>query len=246
MLAMPLRKLPGWLANIESGKVKNLEARARVIQYQNECDDVLWQYWNEGIAVNPRAFSVQPGQTLSEEQAATLRNLLTNGVKKLPKEKQGGAMVKGWSKLKSHFKTDYRHIPVEEFHEAVNILARHVAEWEVVDDEPKLAVDSPERLNLAFAMAAEASAQVQRTVFNAVMNAGPDWKHSRYVLGLNYDRLTSQCTAPWAKAVRHDEMITTLDKLPDWIDGGDPILASDAQLANIASACMHRLTKRMQ
>ncbi|HTH08429.1 MAG TPA: phage antirepressor N-terminal domain-containing protein [Acidovorax sp.] len=132
-----LRKLPAWLATIDAGRVKNLEARARVIQYQNECDDVLWQYWNDGIAINPRAYAVHPDQTLSAEQADTLRFMLTENVKKLPKEKQAGAMVKGWSKLKAHFKTDYRHIPAGEFHEAVSILARHVAEWELVDDTPK-------------------------------------------------------------------------------------------------------------
>ena len=53
MLCMPLRKLPGWLSGIEAGKVKSEEARAKVVEYQNECDDALWQYWNDGIAVNP-------------------------------------------------------------------------------------------------------------------------------------------------------------------------------------------------
>ncbi len=135
VMAMPLRKLPGWLATIDPGRVKNKEARAKVLEYQNECDDVLWQYWNEGIAINPRtAYAVLPDQTINDKQAETLRLLLTENVKKLPKEKQGGAMVKGWSKLKAHFKTDYRHIPAGEFHEAVNILARHVAEWELVDE----------------------------------------------------------------------------------------------------------------
>lgn len=137
MTCAPLRKLPGWMSSVEVGKVKKSEVRSRVIQYQNECDDVLWKYWNDGIAINPRAYAIHPGQTLSAEQADTLRLLLTENVKKLPKEKQGGAMVKGWSKLKAHFKTDYRHIPADEFHEAVNILARHVAEWELVDDAPK-------------------------------------------------------------------------------------------------------------
>ncbi len=108
-----LRKLPAWLATIDAGRVKNLEARARVIRYQNECDDVLWQYWNDGIAVNPRtAYSVLPDQTISDKQAETLRLLLTENVKKLPKEKQAGAMVKGWSKLKAHFGVPYRQIRV--------------------------------------------------------------------------------------------------------------------------------------
>lgn len=138
LTCIPVRKVSAWLATVEPGKVKNPDVRARVIQYQNECDDVLWQYWNDGIAINPRtAYSVLPDQTISDKQAETLRLLLTENVKKLPKEKQSGAMVKGWSKLKAHFKTDYRHIPAGEFHEAVNILARHVSEWELVDDAPK-------------------------------------------------------------------------------------------------------------
>ena len=148
-VGLPLRKLPGWMATLEPKKMKSPEAAARVVVYQNECDDVLWQYWNDGIAINPRmAYSVLPDQTISDKQAETLRLLLTENVKKLPKEKQGGAMVKGWSKLKAHFKTDYRHIPAVEFHEAVNILARHVAEWEVVDEAPKdaLLTDTIERL----------------------------------------------------------------------------------------------------
>ena len=140
MLAMPLRKLPGWLASIESGKVKSAEARAAVIQYQNECDDVLWQYWNDGAAVNPRAlYSVNPGDKLTAEEAESLRLMLKTAADRQPKAKQGALMVQGWSKLKAHFKVGYREIPRHEFSEAVSIIARHAAEWEVVDDEPTTA-----------------------------------------------------------------------------------------------------------
>lgn len=192
-------------------------------------------------------FAAHPGQTLSEEQTATLRNLLTDGVKKLPKEKQGGAMVKGWSKLKAHFKTDYRHIPVAEFHEAVNILARHVADWEVVDEEPAPAMnlDDAVRLDLAFSMSAQAGAQVQRSVFASVMQGDADWTCKRYISNLTYDRMTNRLTAPATRAMDHGEMVTTLDKLPDWINGNDPIFASDEQLANIAMACTMRLSRNM-
>ncbi|MBB9841894.1 hypothetical protein FSI59_026210, partial [Escherichia coli] len=31
------------------------EIRDRVLQYQAECDDVLYDYWTKGVAVNPRA-----------------------------------------------------------------------------------------------------------------------------------------------------------------------------------------------
>ena len=49
--SLPIRKVAAWLATIEPGKVKSPEVRARVIQYQNECDDALWKYWNDGVAV---------------------------------------------------------------------------------------------------------------------------------------------------------------------------------------------------
>ncbi|MDR6216158.1 hypothetical protein QE399_003847 [Paracidovorax wautersii] len=138
MLCMPLRKLPGWLSGIEAGKVKSEEARVKVREYQDECDDVLWQYWNDGIAVNPRAtYSVAPNQTISAEQAETLRLMLTSSVERLPKSRQALAMRQGWSKLKAHFRVGYRQIPDHEFSEAVSILARHAAEWEVVEEDER-------------------------------------------------------------------------------------------------------------
>lgn len=92
-------------------------------------------------------YSVQPGQTLSEEQAATLRNMLHDGVKKLPKAEQGNAMVIGWSKLKAHFNVGYRQIPAAEFHEALSIVARHLAAWQVHSLEPTPRLRDLERAN---------------------------------------------------------------------------------------------------
>ncbi|PWV65989.1 phage antirepressor N-terminal domain-containing protein [Plasticicumulans acidivorans] len=46
MTCLPLRKLPGWLMSIHPNKVR-AELRERIIQYQTECDDVLWQHWNQ-------------------------------------------------------------------------------------------------------------------------------------------------------------------------------------------------------
>lgn len=83
-------------------------------------------------------YAQNPGDTLTAEQADTLRKMLTDAAKRLPKDRQAAAMIKGWSKLKAHFKTDYRHIPQAEFPEAVSIVARHIAEQgELLDAEPK-------------------------------------------------------------------------------------------------------------
>lgn len=126
-------------------------------------------------------------------------------------------------------------------------MARHVSEWEVVDDEPAPAMnlDDAVRLDLAFSMSAQAGAQVQRSVFASVMQGDTDWTCKRYISNLTYDRITNQLTAPATRVMDHGEMVTTLDKLPDWINGSDPIFASDEQLANIAMACTMRLSRNM-
>lgn len=43
---MPVRKLPAYLASINPNKVRP-ELREKIIRYQNECDDVLWNYWTK-------------------------------------------------------------------------------------------------------------------------------------------------------------------------------------------------------
>lgn len=50
---IPVRKLPAWLYSVNPNKVKP-ELRDTVIKYQEECDDVLWDYWTKGKAINPR------------------------------------------------------------------------------------------------------------------------------------------------------------------------------------------------
>ena len=57
MVSLPLRKLAGWLQTISPNKV-NPKIRDKVIQYQEECDDVLYEYWTKGVVVNPRRLSV--------------------------------------------------------------------------------------------------------------------------------------------------------------------------------------------
>lgn len=131
---MPLRKLPGWLMTIHVNKVKP-ELREKITSYQNECDDVLWDYWTKGIAENPRAKFVQnPGDVLTDEQAEVLRRMLKEAADQLPKAKQGGFIMQGWAKLKAHFKVSYRQIPRHEYTEAVSILSRHIVSGD--SDQP--------------------------------------------------------------------------------------------------------------
>lgn len=49
MLCMPIRKLNGWLFSINPAKVRS-DLREKVIQYQEECFEALYNYWMTGKA----------------------------------------------------------------------------------------------------------------------------------------------------------------------------------------------------
>jgi len=69
MLCIPIKKLNGWLFSINPNKVKP-EIREKLIAYQEECFQVLHDYWNTGYAVNQRY-----GSRFSKAEHAYLRNL---------------------------------------------------------------------------------------------------------------------------------------------------------------------------
>ena len=102
------------------------------------------------------------------------------------------------------------------------------------------------RALLALSLAAEAAAQVHRTVFNAVMEGDADeWHHSRYLLNLNYDS-QGRPTLPHAQPIATDQMVVSFNSLPQRIADGEIMSATDAQLATLATACTQRLTQRAQ
>lgn len=49
MTCLPLRKIAAWLYSINPNKVAP-ELRHKILRYQDECDDALWNYWTNGIA----------------------------------------------------------------------------------------------------------------------------------------------------------------------------------------------------
>lgn len=52
MICLALRKLAAWLNSISPNKVRP-EIRDNVIRYQEECDDVLYEYWTKGEVKKP-------------------------------------------------------------------------------------------------------------------------------------------------------------------------------------------------
>lgn len=55
MTCLPLKKLFGWMMTISPNKVKP-EIKDAIIKYQDECDDVLWNYWSGKISARQKAY----------------------------------------------------------------------------------------------------------------------------------------------------------------------------------------------
>lgn len=138
VVCMALRKLAGWLQTISPNKVRP-EIRDLVIQYQEECDDVLYKYWTEGQVVNPRRPVGRPkkdhsGKLSVEQQEAIKQLVLTRG-KSVPQEHQAKATITLWSSLKSHFGCSYKEIEAEQFTEALSLAARVPLVGELLERE---------------------------------------------------------------------------------------------------------------
>lgn len=149
MLCLALRKLAAWLNTISPNKV-NPEIRDKVIQYQEECDDVLYEYWTKGQVVNPRkAWKALPGKLAPEQQCAIKELVMSRG-KALPKEKQAKAMITMWSALKSHFGCSYKEISEEQFTEALSLAARVPLEGEFIGKQASGTLSAKEANSLVW------------------------------------------------------------------------------------------------
>lgn len=75
MICLPLKKLPAWLYSISPNKVAP-ELREKIIRYQEECDDALWNYWTQGVDEEPGAAASANKQiALSRHRLTLLKEL---------------------------------------------------------------------------------------------------------------------------------------------------------------------------
>lgn len=59
MLCIPVRKVTAFLYSINANKVRE-DLRDKLIRYQEECDEVLWQYWTTGKATKESVAQALP------------------------------------------------------------------------------------------------------------------------------------------------------------------------------------------
>lgn len=128
MICLPIQYLNGWLFGIDTNRVKP-EIKQTLITYKKECYQALFDYWHKGVAT-------RKPQTLTAEHQATIKSLVLNRAKQLPKEQQAKATIMQWSALKSHFGKSYKKLDDDQFIEAVSLLARLPIEGELIIDNP--------------------------------------------------------------------------------------------------------------
>lgn len=204
--------------------------------------EVLPQIRKTG-AYLPKEFAVNPGDILTKEQQAALRQLVKTTTDRLPKAKQGLASIKMWSKLKAHFGVAYREIPQAEFTEAVSLLTRAATEWELVDDAADEVAARAERQKKASSVAAEVGAAAYRTVFKAVMDSDEDIESNRWVFGLrhsNYGRSDDQ-DEPWAQVVPRNACIASLRDIAKMINEPNGMMPEQGDLIALLLACATRI-----
>lgn len=142
-----------------------------------------------------------------------------------------------WARLHRKFRVNsYLELPAARFDEARDYLL-----GKLPDTPP--ALPDAQRLQLAFSVAAEAGAQVQRSVFEQLTNgAAPDMVHARTIAAVSFDR-NGKPTVPWAQAMGAQEFITTADDFPRLLACRDVSL-TDVQASHIISACAQILSER--
>lgn len=151
MSCLPLRKLAGWLMSVHASKVR-IDLRENVLAYQNECDDVLWAYWNEGSAVSERSPGqgmTLIGQTIGTDGFHMLGSVVRGKVANLPVVAQRRATAKIWSQTHSAFGVrSAADIPAEQLDAARNFIASYsVHEGEFIPKGGAAGVELPAELS---------------------------------------------------------------------------------------------------
>lgn len=151
MACLPLRKLPGWLMSINAGKVRE-SIREQVMAYQTECDDVLWQYWNEGHAANHRenpGFGSILNQTIGTDGFHCLAAVLDGKVRHLPAPMRRRAKGHIWSQIHKAFSVvSAEDIPAAQMDSARNFVAAYALEGGWLPASDPTVVDGVSRNHL--------------------------------------------------------------------------------------------------
>ena len=106
------------------------------------------------------------------------------------------------------------------------------------------AASSPERLKAATALALEASKAVAQTVLEAFLTGGGPRDSDRYLLSLEWDRLTRTYSRARVSIIEQNACIASIPRLAEMIVEPNGMLNGNAELAALAQACLRRIKAR--
>lgn len=144
-LCMPVRKLPAYFSSVNPGKV-GPEIKDKILMYQNECDDALWDYWTKGQATRHGHDDQAPLPTdqITPAQRRHLHDVMDAKCSILPKDLGGKARAEGWSRVGRKFRVaKYEQITQAQFDEALNYLINMEFRAALPEAKPRLALPAP-------------------------------------------------------------------------------------------------------
>ena len=133
MIMLPLKMLNGWLFGIDVNRVKP-EIKEKLIQYQEECFDVLADHFI------PKRNALVELPTLTPAQ----KNHIQKEVKRLVANQIGTTYTGMWSSIKNEFKVGtYKEIPAEQYPDVCEFLKCEPLEGEILPPEKNESYNYP-------------------------------------------------------------------------------------------------------
>ncbi|ACA32581.1 phage antirepressor N-terminal domain-containing protein [Histophilus somni] len=133
MLCMPIKKLNGWLFSINPEKVRS-DLKEKVICYQEECFEALYNYWHFGKAERKTTVNERTGLRNAVNMLVSKKGLLYN---------EAYNLVHHYMNVES-----IEDIPADKLQSAVEYVHKICLEGELIIDSPKQDDDLADNLTL--------------------------------------------------------------------------------------------------
>lgn len=226
---MPLSKLNGWLFGVDVNRVRE-EIKPRLIQYQEECFDVLFRHFMPAPAEQRPPNPAIDYDRISPAQAQELKELV-QAVVDTGKQKHGET----WVRLHAKFRVNsYLELPAAKFAEARDYLL-----GKLPDPQPIPRLDA-QQLQQALTASNAIAAQVQAVAFAQLLSHTDAWHNERWMLAFTEGR--DGKLQPYAKMLAHDAIAMPVAQIARAIATSD-LQPSPEELAALLTACSAQLAR---
>lgn len=150
-----------------------------------------------------------------------------------------------WARFQKKFRINsYEELPASRYEEARAYLIAKLPNGyagEVVSEvpAPQMSLDDAVRLDMAFNLATQAAAQMQREVFKGVMAGDASWKHGR--LMLSFDATGEGGLVSNVKPIDHSAYVMPLEHFHCAVE--DALFVDAPTLVKLVSVCTTRLSR---